>query len=185
MPKFDANAIENILRGAPGVIVRITPAGRKFIESMKKIAKGPHVAVGITQEKFDLEKESGPGEKSNYTLGEVGVVHEFGSKDGTIPERSYLRVPAQEKQKEMLGYIDELRSQVVTNKMTVQTALGRIGMKFESIVRDRIRSNIPPRLKDETIDRKTRDGKTGEIALIDWGQLIQSISSQVNMHGNR
>ena len=184
MPKFNANAIEQYLKNLPGTSAIITSEGRKFFAAMGQVAKGPHVAVGITQEKFDLAKEVGPGEKSDYTLGEIGIVHEFGSKDGRIPERSFLRVPAQDKRSEMLAFINELRKQVVTGKMAVAMALGRIGLKFESIVRDRIRSNIPPRLQKETIRRKTRDGKEGDVALIDFGQLINSISSQVNMNGH-
>lgn len=183
--KFNANALQRILKSLPKTDARVTDEGRKFLKAMEQVARGPHVAVGITQEKFDLEKQVGPGEPAPaYSLGEIAVVHEFGSKDGRIPERSYLRVPAQDRRREMIAYIDELRKLVVGGKMSVRMALGRVGVKFESMIRERIRSNIPPKLKDATVRRKTRDGKTGEVALVDWGQLLQAISSQVVMNGH-
>jgi len=185
MPRFDAGKLERILKGLPNVTTTITPEGRKFMAQLADVSKGPYVAVGVTQEKFDLPKEDEDGSALNgYTLGEIAVVHEFGSKDGHIPERSFLRVPSATYGREMLAYIKKLHKQVLAGKMTAEVALGRIGLKFENIVRNRIRSNIPPGLKDATLRQKTRDGKVGNVALVDTGQLLNSISSQVVMDGN-
>lgn len=183
MPNFSVNELEKILKRLPGTRAKITSDGRKMLAAMAQVSKGPYVAVGITQEKFNVEKQVDPGEKSKYTIGEIAVVHEFGSKDGRIPERSFLRVPYMANFREMLSFIRELHKLVMSNRMKPEMALGRIGLKFENIVRDRIRSNIPPRLKPETIERKTRAGREGNVALVNVGQLLKTIGSAVNMNG--
>ncbi len=100
---------------------------------------------------------------------QIAAVHEFGSQDGHIPQRSYLRSTIDDRRSEIL---DSLELQL--KKADAAVAAGRVGMQVVSMVRERIRGRISPALKPSTIKRKGSD-----VPLIDTGRLLQSITSEV------
>lgn len=55
---------------------------------MKEMNRKISIKVGILAPEAS-KKHSG----SNLTMAELGMIHEFGSADGKIPARSFLRVP--------------------------------------------------------------------------------------------
>lgn len=99
----------------------------------------------------------------------IAAVHEFGSQDGHIPQRSYLRSTIDDRRGEIFDLLE-----LQLKKSKPEVAAGRIGMQVVSMVRERIRDRISPALKPATIKRKGSD-----IPLIDTGRLLQSITSEV------
>ena len=63
-----------------------------------------------------------------------------------------------------------------TLDITVDQALDQLGSKVAAMIQNRIRDHIPPQLAESTLERKTVDGRVGDVPLIDTGQLITHIT---------
>ncbi len=59
--------------------------------------------------------------------------------------------------------------------LTILDLSNDIGMQIENAIREKILSNVPPPLKEATIKRKR-----SSVTLIDTGQMLASISHQIN-----
>jgi len=59
--------------------------------------------------------------------------------------------------------------------MTLLDVCENLGMQIENAIRLKILSNIPPPLKESTVKRKG-----SSVTLIDTGQMLASVSHQVN-----
>lgn len=143
---------------------------QRIKEEYSKLKKKPHVKVGLLS--------SGEKHKQADGLNVVTLAsyHEFGSKDKRkLPERSFLRSTFDEKNKNWHQMTNSLKDKIHQGSMTVEKSLDVMGMKLENDVKMKIRNRIPPKLKASTIERKTIQGKKGDIPLIDTGQLINSI----------
>ncbi len=144
--------------------VKIKRTPDKAIEALDKIAqklKGKNnVLVGL------------PKESNNYPDGTsiitVGVVHEFGSPEHGIPQRSYLRSTLDSKKSEYKSLLTKLSRKMVTGGLTMATALDTLGLKLQSDVQATIADGIDPELKH-------REGTP----LYDTGHLVQSITYKV------
>ena len=116
-------------------------------------------------------------EKSDATIGKIGAVHEFGTDDGTIPQRSYLRSTFEDqKENTKKNLFVEIKKQgkktgvVDSNKVLVPVAKFLVRK-----IKDKFKSNDWPPLKDPTRGGKTTDGKP----LLDTFTLWNSISYEV------
>ena len=72
---------------------------------------------------------------------------------------------------------------VLQGKMTTEEALKRLGVRRQAEVQKRISDRIDPELAPATIEKKTVDGKAGDVPLIDSGQLRTGITHQVKIEG--
>ena len=141
-----------------------------ILKSVKRMDK-MHVKVGVLSSKGGSAKH----DNSAFTLVELMAIHEFGSADGTIPDRAPIRLTFETNQKEMAAFIAPLARQVITNGMPVERALGLLGIKGVAEIKKTItQSDLPPPLKPATIARKGSDRP-----LVDTGQLINSIQYEV------
>lgn len=129
-----------------------------LIKRAKEIsdAKGMKVKVGV------LDDAEGGAKHPNsiYTVAEIAAVHEFGTEDGTIPARSFVRTTFDEQREKLIEMGQELFVKVIFGEMNATTALGLMGSFTSSAIRDKIRSNIPPPNAPETLLRKASKGKT-------------------------
>ena len=107
------------------------------------------------------------------SVAEIGTVHEFGVP-GKTPQRSFVRGWFDKSQKPIADLMRRAAQGVKSGKNSVDKALSLVGMRFVGDIQKRIASNIPPALKQSTIDRKG-----SSVALIDSGQLRSSIGFQV------
>lgn len=136
----------------------------RMMESVK-LAGEHEVRVGVP----DGKNEPGTG----TPLSLVAAAHEFGVP-GRIPERPFLR-PGLTTNKDELRTINEsLFKNVVNERMTVNEALQIIGMLAAGGVQKFIRNGSFQPLDPRTIERKGSSEP-----LIDTGNLIQSITSEV------
>lgn len=140
---------------------------------------GMYVKVGILGEKAarinDLEG------KSDLTNADIGAIHEFGSKDGRIPARSWLRVPLIDN---IQKYMDKLEDKFKTKynflntKKIIEPLLNELGLAGVKIVQEGFVTGGYGKWKPS---KKLKDGdtKSGD-TLVETGQLSQSISMEVS-----
>jgi phage gpG-like protein len=126
--------------------------------------KDKRVRVGVLSDK-------GHDGEGSITLVELAAVHEFGTEDGAIPERSFLRSTFDQKREELVRTGEKLIGEVLDGKMEVDRALGLIGAQLASDVKTKITSSIPPPDKPATVARKG-----SSTTLIDTGRLRNSIT---------
>lgn len=65
--------------------------------------------------------------KGSLTVAQIMTVHEFGSDDGKIPMRSWLRGWFDESQVQMSGLVRDMTKQIVRGKLRAKSALARLG----------------------------------------------------------
>jgi hypothetical protein len=114
------------------------------------------------------------------SLSLVASANEYGTIDGRVPERSFMRSAMDEGRAELGELQRRLFLLVLAGKMDPKRALGIIGAKAKALVQAKIASNIPPPNAPSTIARK---GSTR--TLIDTGQLRQGIEYVVHPTGKR
>lgn len=139
---------------------------KRLEKVLKKLTKGPHVAVGIMQDSPVSEK---------FTMLDLATVHEFGSKDGRIPQRSFMRSTCDEKKAKHAGLITKIQGKVIDGVLSIKQALSQIGEVVSKDMVQTINRGLEPELKLATIKRKKGSSKP----LIDTGRLKGSITYQV------
>jgi hypothetical protein len=104
-----------------------------------------------------------------------------------IPERSFIRSTFDQLRAEYEDRMRDFAGWIYDGKVTAERALGLMGQLVAKDIRQQIRSDIRPPLAAGTMRRKlkkTRPGSTGNpVALIDTGQLLNSISYIVVLKG--
>jgi hypothetical protein len=140
----------------------------KIKELKKKVGKAANrkARVGVP----DNEKE-----KDGASIAKIAFAHEFGSPKRGIPERSFLRgaLNSSKNQHELANLNEANLKRVLDGDMTIDTALGQMGLMAASQVQKYITNPEKPfkPLKPATIKRKKSTKP-----LIDTGNLRQSIS---------
>lgn len=90
------------------------------VEALTKRVRTPGtVDVGII--------DAGVHPSGDLTVAGIGFVHEFGTEDEHIPERSFMRSTIHEKKKEIIELQKKLLQKISSGKMEVDQALGLIG----------------------------------------------------------
>ena len=139
--------------------------------------------LGASSLTVGIHKTDGSEQHSDgaATIADIGLFHEFGTKDSQgqeiIPERSWLRATLDGDKVAIQKTIKKLAQRVVSNKMRMspRTAVGIIGLDVQRRIQARIRKGIAPELSPATLAQK----KGKDIPLIRDGQFIQSISFEV------
>ena len=109
---------------------------QRHIEKLfRKMAKAPHVAVGILQDDPVAD---------GFSMVDLATVHEYGSKNGHIPQRSFIRSTCDAKRKEHVVLIDRLHSKMLSGVLTIKQALAQLGGG-----RKRHRANYQPRHRSQ------------------------------------
>jgi len=138
---------------------------RRMEKLLRKAEKHTHVAVGILQ---DVKREDG------FSMVDLAMVHEYGSKNGHIPERSFIRATCDAKAKEHLELIKKLQWKTLFGRLSSQQALTQLGEVVSKDMVQTINQGIEPELELSTIQRK--DSST---PLIDKGLLKGAITHEV------
>jgi len=97
------------------------------------------------------------------------TVNEFGSEDGRIPERSFLRATVDENRVKYAKILEVAALRLLDGE-SPDRAFGIVGMTVVADVQRRIRDRISPANAPSTIRQKGSD-----VPLIDTGRLRQSI----------
>lgn len=142
-----------------------TDMGFDALLAMLAEADQTDVRVGVRQDKGSQIPDG-----SRLTLAEIAAVNEFGSMDGRIPERSFLRSTVDQN-------ADAYEKQLTRDLMgsgDVPGAFTRLGLQaVADVQRTMVELDDPPNAP-ATIARKGADNP-----LIDTGRLRQSIDFEV------
>lgn len=106
---------------------------------------------------------------------EIAAVHEFGSRDGRIPERSFLRSTADENVRKYERLLERATERVVAGAVP-EFAFGLVGAVAVGDVQRKIAAGVPPPNAPSTMQRKG-----SSTPLVDTGRLRQSIDYLVEV----
>lgn len=109
----------------------------------------------------------------------IGLVHEMGSKTNNIPQRSFLRMPIEQKKKEIVKFVLAGKNKIIKgiSKGTLQFLYERLSIGAETQILDAFYTGgfgQWAKLKASTIARKGSSS-----ILIDTGQLRKAITSKI------
>lgn len=110
------------------------------------------------------------------TVVDIATVHEFGSIDGRIPQRSFIRSTFDKNRAHYQKVINKIARDVLDEKLDAARALGLLGEKFVADIKAAIRAHIDPPLADSTI--RARTGKIKNLA----GNKNQSAATAAMAH---
>lgn len=116
-----------------------------------------------------VHRKSGTGQP--ITLPELAAVHEYGSHDGHIPERSFIRSAMAEHEKELEKLTKKVANAVSDGRMEKKRAIGILAQKAVDWIRGKIDEGVPPPNRPSTVAAKGSDH-----TLIDTGQLRNSLT---------
>lgn len=181
------------------VAVKITDRDLGWVDFFKRMqaAHSGRVKVGV----LDDAKGSVRDEESSLTVAEYGAINEFGTEDGRIPSRSYLRSTFDEQRAALTQLGTHLMAKVLIGDIDVRTGLNLIGSKLAAEVKKKISGGVAPPNAVSTMLRKAMKGKTkrffkgpaknlgqalaqvGSLAavkpLIDTGRLLGAVTWQI------
>ena len=131
------------------------------------------VKVGVLRSDNSREDEDG-GVLGNA---EVGLIQEIGSISRNIPARSWLRMPIETRQKELIKFMQSPKAQGLAEDLQFEKLLQLLGIKAEAIIHEAFQTggfgkwpaNAPA----------TIAAKGSSKPLIDTRQLDTAVSSEV------
>lgn len=137
---------------------------KDFVRQMNR-TRGAYVKVGVMA--GSKHRDPGGGVSDLVT---VAAANEFGTDDGHIPERSFLRSTFDEEEERLVQIAAAQHAQIGQGKQSVEQALALMGEYFQAKVVAKIHSHPAPANAPSTIKRKGSSG-----TLVNSGQLAQSI----------
>lgn len=140
-------------------------AQNRLLKALHKAKKLNHVAVGIVEDKAHDDK---------FSMAELAAVHEYGSKDSHIPERSFIRSTVDKNQKRYQKLLSMLGGKILEQKLSAKQAMTQLGEVVSADMKETINAGIDPALNPATIKRKGSSK-----ALIHTGRLKGNISHEV------
>lgn len=155
-------------------VIKKGPGLAKIAEIFREI-RGRQVRVGVLG---DAEHGGLHQEGEELTVQEYAAVNEYGSDDGMIPPRSFLRSTFDEQRERLVEVGGKLIGAVFDGKMDVDRALGLLGADLASKVKEKITSNVPPPNRPRTVEKKGSDR-----TLIDTGRMLNSITWSIGESG--
>lgn len=144
---------------------------RNIVEELTLFAKSD-VYIGLNEGNFP--KHLDENDQVGISMAAIGAVHEFGSRDGRIPARPWLRSAVDSQRKQISDAIGDVYSEIVKQVRTATVGLNRLGLLGVNIVRTYMLVTGPAiwlALSPVTVDAKGSDKP-----LVDTGQLVGSVT---------
>mgnify|MGYP001381330246 CR=1 FL=1 len=135
---------------------------RVFDELKRRLIGERVVKVGFPRGKFEVD---------GTPVAQVAAIHEFGSPERRIPERSFLRSAIRERQAEIIRLNKVSLVKIIRGQLTSEQALNQLGEMAKGSVQQKIRGGDFAPLRPSTVKRKGSSKP-----LIDTGQMVQSVS---------
>lgn len=143
----------DIDRGANAILKQVIIAKRK-----------PFVKIGV-------QADAGMHKGSNTDMVVIASANEYGTRDGRIPERSFIRSTMDENRRKLLTKTKRL---LKNEKYNIRKILNLLGLEITRLIQRKITTLSSPPNKPSTIRAKGSDNP-----LIDTGQLRQTIRHEV------
>lgn len=150
---------------------------KQILREVRANAGKTYVKVGILDAKAD--RKSGGA----FTNTQIGLVHEFGSRDNRIPERSFLRSTFDAKAGAYQDRIKKMCELVTAGKLGFVQGLNLIGAQHAADVKQMITQGGPgnwKKLADSTVAARPKHTTN---PLLDTGQLRASITHAIVREG--
>lgn len=157
--------------------VRIKDLGFEAIKKRLLALNKSFVTVGVHQEQ-NIRQGADGATGANMSL--IAWVQEFGTSDGRIPERSYMRSTIDEEQERIASLIKKGVVSITVDRMSQRQALSIVGQFVQTAIQKKITSLRDPPNTPSTIAQKGSSNP-----LIDTGQLRASIQYDVRIGENR
>lgn len=144
------------------------------------VSGGDRLGTKLRQIRERLQKNSGvlvglPSGTGSYEDGApiavIAAVHEFGSADAAIPERSFLRVPLRQNAEDFKAVWRAQIHKVVEGELSMHQVMSQLGGRAVAVSQDAIADGIAPANAESTIKRKGSSKP-----LEDTRRLVQSIT---------
>lgn len=122
-----------------------------------------------------------PSSDGRHTNAEIAVINQYGSKDGTVPARDFLRGPFQEKRGLVARLFKDVALRIVVAAQSAEVAVDSVGSALSCVIRDALMSHEGiggPQNAESTIARKGFDHP-----LVETEGLANSISHQLVRSG--
>lgn len=145
----------------------------KLEKLIKELGSDYVVKVGIIgADGGEIVDESG-----NLTMAALGLIHEFGTASGHIPPRSFLRMPLETKQDELIKGLKIAKKTNDAEDINAKEIMEKLGIAAEEVIQQAFDSsgfgqwapNAPSTIR----------AKGSSSPLINKGRLRKSISSKV------
>lgn len=146
-----------------------------YRDRLKALSK-LEVAIGLPRDKAESIYYTDEKGDNKITLYGVGQIHEHGSPEAGIPQRSFINQPAEMHSNDLFKFANS-KAVDINNGLTAKTILSLTGELMRGYIVKHIKSNGSGKwapLKEETIKRKGSSAP-----LIHHGQLWQSITWEV------
>lgn len=149
---------------------------RELVNRAKALSGKASVKVGVLADSAQggLHETLPNGKASPLTVAEIAAVNEFGTKDGHVPSRPFLRTTFDRMREELANDAAQLLVRVVVDgSPTVAQALSLLGAKLSAAAKRTITdgAGVPPPNAPSTIA-----AKGSERPLVNRGRLVGAIT---------
>jgi len=145
----------------------------KILKQMGKVGQG-----GGTAALVGIQGDEAAADHGGITNAELGAIHEYGTKDKRIPERSHFRTTIAEKEKELERGLKQAALDVFSGK-DPEGELLLTGEVLRVAIQRKIKEGLEPGLSEATIASGRGEGPP----LLDTGQYWNSFSTRVEKIG--
>ncbi len=162
----------------PGVIRYNMDGLNSFIKALDEAGKYK-IKVGVLGSKVNRKQGD-----ATLTNAEIGFKHEYGSYEENLPQRSFLRMPINDKAAEILEMVRLGGVLLDLVAGDIKQAFKLIGVACESIIGEAFETGgfgNWAKLTDYTIERKIQHNPA---PLINTRQLQKAITSKVELKGD-
>ena len=138
----------------------------KFLDRLKK------ALIGKRERVVNVGFPASAKEPDGTSTAFIAAVHEFGSEH--VPERSFMRTSLEVNRNKRKALNEQNLKKVLNGGMSVDAALGHLGLMASSDIKEQIKNGSYAPLKEVTTKRKGSSKP-----LIDTGQMRQSVTYEL------
>lgn len=143
----------------------------RAIRAQLKLLMGSYVTIGVHDDEFYPD---------GTQVALVAMFNEFGTDD--IPERSFIRSSIRGGESQINAWREEALNNMIDKQWTAEKALNMMGFRIQELIRNKIKSDVPPPNAASTQDRKRRLG-VPQRTLMETQKLLNSVTYRVVLGG--
>ena len=178
---------------------------KRLISLAEAMKGGSYARVGVLADEAAgglHERDPVTGRSLPLTVAELAAVLEYGTQDGHIPSRPFLRMTFDAQVDELARMAKLCVLKILTGDLTVGQSLGMLGAQLAAEVKKTVTAGpeVPPHNAESTLARKLAKGawnkrgkaqrskreggaELGPRTLVDTGRMIGAVTWQVIMGG--
>jgi hypothetical protein len=151
-------------------VARVIDRDRGYKGAVRRLLGLGNVGVSV-----GVHEDAGADEDGT-PVAEYAMINEFGSEDGHVPERSFLRSTLDERQGPYAAELERAVSRAVDG-VPLKTALMPLALQVRQDVQNKIDSGVNPENADSTVAKKGH-GRTLEESGLLHDSIVAKVGSQ-------